>query len=40
VDVFAAAGVGVGGAAAPALPAKQAMVYDLMQRQAAVAVLG
>lgn len=40
VDVFAAAGVGVGGAAAPALPAKQTMVYDLMQRQAAVAVLG
>jgi hypothetical protein len=40
VDVFAASGVGVGGAAAPALPTKQAIVYTLMQRQAAAAVLG
>jgi hypothetical protein len=40
VDVFAAAGVGVNGAAAPARPAKETIVYKLMQRQAAVAVLG
>jgi hypothetical protein len=40
VDVFAASGVGVGGAAAPALPTKEAIVYNLMKRQAAVAVLG
>jgi hypothetical protein len=40
VDVFAASGVGVGGAAAPVLPAKESIVYDLMKRQAAVAVLG
>jgi hypothetical protein len=40
VDVFAASGVGVGGAAAPAVPAKADIVYNLMKRQAAVAVLG
>ncbi len=39
VDVFAASGVGVGGAAAPAAPAKDAIVYNLMKRQAAVALL-
>ena len=39
VDVFAAAGVGVGGAAAPVRPAKADIVYNLMKRQAAVAVL-
>lgn len=39
VDVFAASGLGVGGAAAPALPTKQTIVYTLMQRQAAAAVL-
>jgi len=39
VDVFAASGVGVGGAAArPARP-KEDIVYNLMKRQAAVAVL-
>ena len=40
VDVFAASGVGVGGAAAPALPTKESIVYNLMKRQAAAAVLG
>jgi hypothetical protein len=40
VDVFAASGVGVGGAAPPVLPAKDTIVYNLMKRQAAVAVLG
>jgi hypothetical protein len=40
VDVFAASGVGVDGADAPALPTKESVVYTLMQRQAAVAVLG
>jgi hypothetical protein len=40
VDVFAASGVGVGGAAAPALPTKESIVYQLMQRQAAEALLG
>ncbi|MGH3250959.1 MAG: hypothetical protein ACRDOI_32785 [Trebonia sp.] len=40
VDVFAASGVGVGGAAAPARPARETVVYNLMKRQAAVAVLG
>jgi len=40
VDVFAASGVGVGGVAAPVLPTKETIVYTLMQRQAAVAVLG
>jgi hypothetical protein len=39
VDVFAAAGVGVGGAA-PVQPAKDAVVYNLMKRQAAAVVLG
>jgi len=39
VDVFAASGVGVGGAAAPALPTRETIVYNLMKRQAAVAVL-
>jgi hypothetical protein len=40
VDVFAASGVGVGGVPVPVLPAKETIVYTLMQRQAAVAVLG
>ena len=40
VDVFAASGVGVGAAAPPVLPAKETIVYNLMKRQAAVAVLG
>ena len=40
VDVFAASGVGVGGAAPPVLPAKDTIVYNQMKRQAAVAVLG
>ena len=35
VDVFAASGVGVGGAAAPALPTNESIVYNLMKRQAA-----
>ena len=39
VDVFAASGVGVGGAGAPALPTKETIAYNLMKRQAAVAVL-
>jgi hypothetical protein len=39
VDVFAASGVGLGGTAAPAVPTKQTIIYDLMQRQAAAAVL-
>lgn len=39
VDVFAASGVGVGGAAAPALPTKDTIVYNLMKRQAAIALL-
>jgi hypothetical protein len=39
VDVFAAGAVGVGGADAPDLPTKETIVYDLMQRQPAVAVL-
>ena len=38
VDVFGAAGVGLG-TGAPAVPAKETIVYDLMQRQAAAAVL-
>jgi len=38
VDVFGAAGVGLG-AGAPAVPAKETIVYDLMKRQAAEAVL-
>jgi hypothetical protein len=40
VDVFAASGVGVGGATAPPTPTKATVVYTLMQRQAAEAVLG
>ena len=39
VDVFAGAGVGVG-VGAPASPAKETIVYNLMRRQAAAAVLG
>jgi len=39
VDVFAAAGVGLG-AGVPAVPAKETIVYDLMKRQVAEAVLG
>jgi hypothetical protein len=39
VDVFAAAGVGLGDGA-PAVPAKETILYDLMKRQAAAAVLG
>ena len=39
VDVFAAAGVGLG-TGAPAVPAKETIIYNLMQRQAAAAVLG
>jgi hypothetical protein len=39
VDVFAAAGVGLG-AAAPASPLKQTLIYELMKRQTAEAVLG
>jgi hypothetical protein len=40
VDVFAASGVGIGGDAAPPQVAKETIVYRLMQRQAAAAVLG
>jgi hypothetical protein len=40
VDVFAASGVGVNGATVPAVPAKATIVYNLMKRQAAAAVLG
>jgi hypothetical protein len=40
VGVFGAAGVGVNGADAPALPTKENIIYQLMQRQAAVSVLG
>ena len=39
VDVFAASGVGLG-TGAPAVPAKETIIYDLMKRQAAAAVLG
>ena len=39
VDVFAASGVGLG-AGAPTAPAKQTIIYNLMKRQAAAAVLG
>jgi hypothetical protein len=39
VDVFAASGVGLG-VGAPAVPAKQTIIYNLMKRQAAAAVLG
>lgn len=38
VDVFAAAGVGLG-TGAPAVPAKETIIYNLMKRQAAAAVL-
>jgi hypothetical protein len=38
VDVFAASGVGLG-VAAPTVPTKAAIIYGLMQRQAAAAVL-
>jgi hypothetical protein len=40
VDVFAASGVGIGGNAVPAQMAKETIVYQLMRRQAAAAVLG
>jgi len=39
VDAFAAGGVGANGAAAPTVPAKESIVYQLMKRQAAAAVL-
>jgi hypothetical protein len=39
VDVFAAAGVGLG-TGAPAAPPKETIIYNLMKRQAAAAVLG
>lgn len=39
VDVFAAAGVGLD-TAPPASPPKQTLIYELMKRQAAAAVLG
>jgi hypothetical protein len=39
VDVFGAAGVGVGGNAVPPQVSKESIVYRLMQRQAAAAVL-
>jgi predicted small lipoprotein YifL len=39
VDVFAASGVGLG-IGAPAVPAKETMIYDLMKRQIAAAELG
>ena len=38
VDVFAASGVGLG-ASAPTAPSKQTIIYNLMKRQAAAAVL-
>jgi len=40
VDVFAASAVGVGGNAAPTQVARNTIVYQLMRRQAAAAVLG
>ena len=40
VDVFAASAVGVGANAVPVQVAKETIVYRLMQRQAAAAVLG
>ena len=40
VDVFAASAVGIGGNAAPVQLAKESIVYQLMRRQAAAAVLG
>lgn len=39
VDVFAASGVGLKGDAVPAVPTKETIIYDLMKRQAAAAVL-
>jgi hypothetical protein len=39
VDVFAASGVGLG-TGAPVVPAKETVIYNLMKRQAAAAVLG
>ena len=39
VDVFAASGVGLG-TGAPTVPAKETIIYNLMKRQAAAAVLG
>ena len=39
VDVFVVSGVGFG-KAAPAVPAKETVIYNLMKRQAAAAVLG
>jgi hypothetical protein len=39
VDVFAAAGVGAGGAPAPTALTKPTIIYNLMKRQAAAAVL-
>jgi hypothetical protein len=40
VDVFAGSGVGVAGVRAPTVPTKETIVYTLMQRQSAEAVLG
>jgi hypothetical protein len=40
VDVFASSSVGVGANAAPTQVSKESIVYQLMQRQAAAAVLG
>jgi hypothetical protein len=40
VDVFGASGVGVSGNAPPPVPSPEAIVYELMKRQQAVAVLG
>jgi hypothetical protein len=40
VDVFAGGVVGLGGTPPPAAPTTQTIVYTLMQRQAAAAVLG
>ena len=39
VDAFAAGGAGSAGSAAPNVPTKEAIVYDLMRRQLAVAEL-
>jgi hypothetical protein len=39
VDVFAASGVGLG-TGAPVVPANETIIYNLMKRQAAAAVLG
>jgi hypothetical protein len=39
VDAFAASGVGLG-TGAPAAPSTQTIIYNLMKRQAAAAVLG